>query len=316
MAEYSKKVVGDNVTDLKSFVESNWGLKNIDAPIVLRKNEEREVYFVRSLEASFVLKLFFSEHAKKSIIQYTGVLAFMTQSEFACAPRIIKALSGDYIVYEADCPAYLVEYIEGEELIENEEDEYKLGSVTAKLHGLQGCPIISSIDTSRCVADMLTRFDEYPFKERYDAIVKNLPDFTRLRQSLIHTDISRTNAIRRSDGEICLIDFDDAGIGSTYIDLGYPLITQFVQYVGRKEGGPVPDINKLEFHFTAAKAFYDGYFSVIPMTEDEKRFIFDGAVFMQLFYMPVFGSEAVPYLWKILTFALENKPLLLSALGI
>lgn len=303
------------MTDLISFIESNWNLENVKVQ-VMQKNEEREVYLVSSCVDSFVLKIFHTEQAKNSINKYTGVLAFLMQSEFKCAPNIFKTLSGDYIAYEQGSPAYLMEYIKGVEVNEIEDDEFKLGALLAQLHKLQGCPVCSDIDTSKNMASMLTRFDKYPFKNEYDNVVKNLPDFSMLKQSFIHTDVRPKNAIKRTNGEICLIDFDEAGIGSIYIDLGYPLITQFVQFVGRKEGGMVPDINKLEYHYKAAKAFYDGYFSISPMPDDEKMLIFDGAVFMQLLYMPVFGDDAVPYMWRILTFALDNKPLLLSALGI
>ncbi len=305
-----------NITDLISFIKSNWGLENIKAPEVLQKNKEREVYLAKSGEDSFVLKIFHSEQAKKSIMKYTDVLAFVMQSEFKYAPKIFKSLSGNYIVYKQGSPSYLMEYIKGEEIKENENDEYRLGALLAELHMLQGCPIFSDIDTSKSIAAMLTRFDKYSFKDEYEDIVKRLPDFSMMKQSFIHTDVHPQNAIKRDNGEICLIDFDEAGIGSTYIDLGYPLITQFVQFTGRKENGIVPDINKLEFHYNEAKAFYNGYFSISPMPDDEKQFIFDGAVFMQLLYMPVFGDDAVQYMWRILTFALDNKPLLLSALGI
>ncbi len=37
---------------------------------------------------------------------------------------------------------------------------------------------------------------------------------------------------------------------------------------------------------------------------------------MQLMYMPVFGNEAVPFLWKELDFAIKNKFMLMKALGV
>lgn len=236
------------MTDLISFIESNWDLENVKVQ-VMQKNGEREVYLANSGEDSFVLKIFHSEQAKNSIMRYTDVLAFLTQSEVKYAPKIFKTLNGSYVAYKQDSPAYLMEYIKGNEIVENEDDEYRLGALLAQLHKLESCPIYSDVDTSRCTAAMLTRFGEYSFKAEYDNVVKSLPDFSVLKQSFIHTDVRPKNAIKRNNGEICLIDFDEAGIGSTYIDLGYPLITQFVQFVGRKEGGMVPDINKLEFHY-------------------------------------------------------------------
>jgi len=124
------------------------------------------------------------------------------------------------------------------------------------------------------------------------------------------------NALKNKNGEIVFLDFDDAGNGLLFTDLGYPLITQFVQFVGREDGGPVPDPEKLYFKYDEAKSFYDGYCSVTEMTNDDKELIFWGAVYMQLVYMPVFGDDAVPYLWKILEYAMNNKNILMAALGV
>ncbi|MBW8350901.1 hypothetical protein K0H71_15825 [Bacillus sp. IITD106] len=48
------------------------------------------------------------------------------------------------------------------------------------------------------------------------------------------------------------------------------------------------------------------------MSIKEKEHIFDGAVFMQLMYMPSYGEDAVEDMWKILKFSLNRKDQLLS----
>lgn len=301
--------------NIEKIIEQKWGLTNITISRILQKTGERIVYLIEAQEGTFVLKVFNSELTKNEIERYTDVLIFFEKIGYCHAPKLIKLLDNSTFTRVEGRFIYMMEFIKGLEIHENQEDEYKLGAALANLHSIKGYTYDSNIDVSKHISKMLSRFKEYPFKNEYDNIVKGLPDFTRLKQSFIHTDICPANALKSSSGEIILIDFDDAGNGSTFIDLGYPLISQFVQFENRKAGQTPPDINKIYFNFKVAKSFYDGYFSVTPMTDNDKKLIFDGAVFMQLMYMPIFGKEAVPYLWRELTFALENKTLLLEALG-
>jgi len=301
--------------NIEKVVEQKWGLSSVTISRTLQKNGERIVNLIEAQEGTFVLKVFHPELTLNEIERYTNALMFLEETGYCNVPKIVKLLDNSDFTRVEDRYIYLMEFINGVEVSESQEEEYKLGVALAELHKIKGYTHDSNIDVLNNINKMLSRFGEYPFKENYDSIVKNLPDFTKLKQSFIHTDICPTNALKSSNGEIILIDFDDAGNGSTFIDLGYPLITQFVQFQNRVAGQTPPDINKLYFNFEMAKAFYDGYFSVTPMTDDEKDLIFHGAVFMQLMYMPIFGKEAVPYMWKILTYALENKSLLLEPLG-
>lgn len=301
--------------DIEKIIEQKWGLSNITISRILQKAGERIVYLIEAQEGAFVLKIFHPELTLNEIERFTDVLMFLEKVGYCNAPKIMKLLDNSAFTRVEGRFIYMMEFIEGSEVYETQEDEYKLGAALAELHKIKGYAYDSNIDVSKHISKMLSRFREYPFKNEYDSIVKNLPDFTKLKQSFIHTDICPPNALKSSSGEIILIDFDDAGNGSTFIDLGYPLITQFIQFEERKAGRDITDINKLGFNFEMAKSFYDGYFSVTPMTDNDKKLIFDGAVFMQLMYMPIFGEEAVPYMWRILTFALENKSLLLEALG-
>lgn len=302
--------------NIEKVIEQKWGLSNIAISRILQKTGERIIYLIEAREGTFVLKVFHPELTLNEIERYTDVLLFFESIGYRHAPKIIRSLDNSAFTKIEDRFIYLMEFIKGLEVSETQEDEYKLGRALAELHNIKGYAYGSNIDISKHINKMLTRFNEYPFKNEYDSIVKSLPDFTKLKQSFIHTDICPLNALKSSNGEIIFIDFDDAGNGCIFIDLGYPLITQFIQYENRKAGQTPPDINKIYFNFKMAKSFYDGYFSVNPMTDNDKKLIFDGAIFMQLTEMPLFGEEAVPYLWRETTFALENKALLLEALGV
>lgn len=88
-----------------------------------------------------------------------------------------------------------------------------------------------------------------------------LPDFDAYRQCFIHTDIGPYNAMRDDAGRIVFIDLDDSGIGSQYVDLGWPFISQFVAYDKQTR--------QMSYKLEIAKAFLEGYCSVRPVTREE-----------------------------------------------
>lgn len=301
------------IKDFELYIEKSWGLSNVVISKILQENGERKVYLVESQEGTFVLKVFNPELTLNEITSYIDVLVFLEKKDLGFLPKIMKLLDGSTFTKIQGRYIYLMEYIEGVKLSENIFDEYALGVKLAKLHQVDGYSQNSGIDVQERVNNMISRFEKFKFKAEYDSIVKSLPDFSKLKQSFIHTDICPKNALKSINGEMFIIDFDDAGIGSTFIDLGYPLITQFVGYEDKKDGtGNVEFFYKYEL----AKAFYDGYFSILQMSNNDKKFIFDGAVFMQLMYMPVYGEEHVPFLWRQLKYAIKNKALLMKVLGI
>ena len=304
------------MNDFELYIEKTWGLSNVVISKTLQENGERKVYLVESQEDTFVLKVFNPELTLNEITSYVEALVFLEKNGLGFTPRIIKLLDGSFFTCIQGRYIYLMEYIDGVKLSENWDDEYNLGVSLAKLHQIEGYSCNSSIDVSKRINNMLSRFNEFWFKAEYDNIIRNLPDFTKLKQSFIHTDICPKNALKRKNGEIVLIDFDDAGKGSTFVDLGYPLITQFVSFGDKKDGqAPTGDVY-FYFKYELAKSFYDGYFSTSQMSDNEKKFIFDGAVFMQLMYMPAYGKEHVPFLWKQLKYAIKNKALLMKSLGV
>lgn len=302
--------------DFELFIEKNWGLSKVAISKILQENGERKVYLTEAKEGTFVLKVFSPELTLEEIRSYTEVLVFLEEKDVSFVPKLIKLLDGSAFSSIQGRYIYLMEYIDGEKLSESPYDEYNLGLSLAKLHLVEGYNTNSGIDIYERINNMLSRFDEFNFKAEYDSIVRKLPDFTKLKQSFIHTDICPKNALKNKSGEIYIIDFDDAGNGSTFIDLGYPLITQFVGFWDKKNGQDSLGESEFFFKHEAAKAFCDGYFSISEMSSHEKKYIFDGAVFMQLMYMPAFGKEHVPFLWRQLKYAIDNKDLLMKALGL
>ena len=100
--------------------------------------------------------------------------------------------------------------------------------------------IISNIQThlylgnEKCLAPKLLQAktgDCYICDQGYRFyLMETVPDFAKLDQCYVHTDMGPHNAILDQDGRVIFIDLDDAGIGSRYLILGWPLIMQFVNF--------------------------------------------------------------------------------------
>lgn len=300
--------------ELKYFLEKNWKLSNISQSRILQEKGGREVLHITSNEGSFVVKIYNANTAESEVTRNTEIFEIIKNSGFHNIPSLIKTIDNKTYTSFNGRFIFLMEFISGRILTKSKEDEFKLGVQMANLHRIKNCDIKSGVDTKERIKNMLLRFVNYSFKQEYDSVVNNLPDFNKFEQCLIHTDIFPKNAIENDKGEVILIDLDDAGLGSKYVDLGYPLITQFVQFKDRLPDTLPQESNEVYFESELAKFFYDGYSSISPIRQDEKELIFAGAVFMQLMYMPEYGEEAVPFLWKQLKFALENKELLFSSL--
>ena len=99
--------------------------------------------------------------------------------------------------------------------------------------------------------------------------------------------------------EFKFIDLDDAGIGSRYLDVGWPFIMQFVDFNHETE--------EMNYRFDLAQNFLRGYFGEGKISRKEYDLIFQGAIQMHISYMQVYGPYAVDSLWKILLFGIEQK---------
>ncbi|MBO5032364.1 MAG: phosphotransferase [Lachnospiraceae bacterium] len=165
------------------------------------------------------------------------------------------------------------------------------------LHGFRDYAYFSSINQDK--TRFYNWFAERPFKPEFDRILDELPDFSRYEQCFIHSDLGPHNAMRRNTGEVVLIDLDDAGIGSKYLDLGWAFIMQFVDFNHQTE--------EMRYRFDLALAFLQGYYGDEVLSQAEYDLIWQGAVYMHISYMQVYGPDAVDSLWKILQYGMDQK---------
>lgn len=289
---------------LVDVLKNKYGLNRVKFLNRLQAKGSREVIHFSSTEGQWIVKMLEPERREEEVQLYTKVLKFLGHLPERITPFILQQPKGSLYTRIGNRFLYVMEFIDGDKVSENPEDEYQLGVLTSRLHAVEGYQFDSNLRFKERIRNMMGWFKDKHFFSSYFRYINNLPDFDVYQQCLIHTDIGPHNAMKKSNGQLIFIDLDDAGVGSKYIDLGYPLICQFVRFHN----------GHLKFDEQNANAFYRGYQSIYSLNEDEVELTFQGAVFMQLMYMNSFGDNAVEAMWSILEYGLKNKELLKTAI--
>lgn len=288
--------MGKLKSDVKSILQ-NWGICHADILENFETHKDKIVCKIKTEIGTVVLK------AQPANSKEEFITGNITAHEFLgnlhhMAPKILYRPDGTAFWKNEDYYFYLMEFIEGRKAQETLEDERLLGHASAQLHQLSGYQRKSTYDTKAIIKQAKDWFSEYTWKAEFDEILTTLPDFDKYKQCFIHTDIGPHNAIVRNNS-IVFIDLDYAGIGSPYIDLGWPFIMQFVNYNRQTQ--------EMKYEFELAKAFLEGYISLNPLTRFEYDLIWHGAVLMHISNMKCYGKEAEQPLWDILQFGMKSK---------
>ena len=280
-------------------VLKHWELRDPCIEKQLHEDSPRLILIVRADSGRFVLKGFPSTMPEKTIRGNVQAHLFLG-NEKGLAPRIYPMKEGGYYLRDREYWFYLMEFIEGRQMEETPEDEYRLGRAARELHALQGYSQESPEDQSK--KRFYEWFRDRPFVKEYDAILDSLPDFKKLDQCFIHSDLGPHNAMISQDGRVVFIDLDDSGMGSRYLDLGWPFIMQFVDF----------ETEEMHYRFDLAESFVKGYYGEAGITREEYNLLFYGAEQMHISYMQSYGPYAVDSLWEILNYGIDQKEALWS----
>ena len=277
--------------------------ENIELKKIFPAKGNRIVCHVHADDREYVLKAHPAETEEMLIQSAVTSLGYLYTHGIR-VPAVLKSYDGKLYIKTSEYYIYIMDYIAGRQCHADKQDEFALGKALTQLHRITDFEKYADLPMENHYELLRSRFSQYSFKEKYDTLIEMLPDFREGRQTFIHSDIGPHNAIMDQQGEVVFIDLDGTGKGSPYVDLGYPLITQFVQY---------DQFGQLYFDEENARAFYDGYRSVVPISPQEAELIFQGALYMQILYMPDYGEEHVWGMWRKVEYAIKNKELLLDA---
>lgn len=274
----------------------NWGFADISIINQFHEESTRLTYQVMADGRQLLIKGLPAEKTEHVIIGNTLAQEYLGNQK-GLAPKLIPTPEGAFYMKQDDYWFYVLEWIEGENLQETPEDEYDLAVLARKLHSLKDYEYPSAFDEDK--QRFYEWFSDKPFKAEFDAILDALPDFGKLDRCLIHTDLGPHNSVRNKQGQVMLIDLDDAGIGSRFLDLGWPFIMQFVDFNH--------DTEEMNYRFDLATAFLQGYYGGEMPDKAEYDLLWQGAIYMHISYMQCYGPYAVDSLWKILKFGMEQK---------
>lgn len=283
----------------------SWGFREIklledysgDSPRIIQKLQaDGKVYILKGL----------SENINESIIINNTSAHLYLGNKMKFAPSLIPLKNGDTYIKYKGFYFYLLEYIEGRQLIENEDDEYLLGQAVAKLHSLKGYKNKCSFNSVIQNIKYKEWFKDREFKKEFDQILDNIPVLESYGECFIHTDIGAQNTILTSESEVFFIDLDDAGIGAKYSDLGWSFIMRYVDF--NKE------THEMKYRFDLAKTFLKGYYGNLSDAKEDLDIIWQGAIHTHIGYMKLYGPDAVESLWKILNFGIQQKVILYAML--
>lgn len=276
-----------------------WNLHKAKVTEISRPESKRRIYKISSKDECYILKGI-PDHVAQSTINSNVNAHLFLGNERNIAPNIYPTSDGIYYYHYDGYWFYLMEYIQGRKMCETAEDEFLLGQLAAKLHSYSEYKLNSPI--SQSTERFYGWFCDRSFKKDFDAVIDSLPDFSQYDQCLIHSDLGPHNAMLRSTGEAVLIDLDDTGLGSRYMDIGWAFIMQFVNYNRSSD--------EMSYRFDLAESFLKGYYSERTLDRSEYDMIWYGAVYMHIAYMQCYGPDAVESLWNILKFGMMQKELL------
>lgn len=277
-------------------VLNHWKIKNPKIVERFHSDSERLIYRIASDEGEIVLKGI-PDSKQEEVIRGNVAAHEYLGNQKQIAPKIIALPDGETYIKQGGYWFYLMESIDGRKLSETIEDEYAIGKLARKLHSYSDYQNHSSLNENP--KRFYQWFQNRDFKKEFDAILDSIPDFSQYDTCFIHTDIGPHNTMTRKNGETILIDLDDAGIGSRFLDLGWPFIMQFVD-LNHSTG-------EMNYRFDLAEAFVKGYYGEEPITQEEYDMLWQGAVYMHISYMKTYGPDAVNALWKMLKFGMDQK---------
>lgn len=281
-----------------------WNLQKYEISDCFHAETVRKIYKISSQGHDYILKGIPDNISEEEIQNNVNAHCFLGNKKNV-APQIFPTINGTYYIHDDGFWFYLMEYIEGRNMCETEEDEQMLGQLARRLHSFSDYTINSSMSQSK--ERFYEWFKEREFKKEFDAILDSLPDFLEYEQCLIHSDLGPHNAMVRESGEAVFIDLDNTGIGSKYLDLGWSFIMQFVDFNHETE--------QMRYRFDLAEAFLDGYYGTRVIEREEYDLIWKGAIYMHIAYMQCYGPDAVESLWSILKFGMEQKEILWAMLN-
>lgn len=280
-------------------VEKLWPLSGVSIGKILKTTAgSRTVSVIHANEGLFVCKIADEWKTTAALSKDLQIFDLLPRLGFKHIPKLLKTRQGELFIKNNGTYLYLLEYVGEKHPDATTKTYHKLGIITTQLHSLKRYPHETEFRPQTIIEkDLPTIAKTLPFETEYMKLVESLPAFDKLPGCVIHTDIGPGNTIEKSNEELTLVDWDDAGVGIRVLDIAFPLIQQFIS-------------EDCVFAADAARAFYHAYRSKINLSDAEVDAIFPAALLIALMYI-IYGDQEKR--WARIQWALNNRTTLEKA---
>lgn len=280
-------------------LEAVWPLTGAVVGDRLLSGADRKVMKVHADQGLFVARVNSRARPDVGDPDQLYVLDYLRQRRFAHVPNLLRTRTGERTARLRGDLVSVLEYVpaalDGGGRVGAWE---QLGQAAARLNRHRGYPIPFAIPVGSALDELARRAAGRRFEARLLELLARVAELERLpTDALVHGEINDANARRRADGSVVLLDWDEAGAAAPAVELGYPLITNFLSE------------EDLTFDHSSACAFYRSY--VESGGAIEPRQLFNAALFHALRYM-WWGN--VDQRWERVIYSVDREAELCSVL--
>ncbi len=277
--------------------EKYWPLTNVTIKPMPSKGMVGEVGIVEAVEGTYTYKTAGRWKTPENLNRDLSAYDFLNEKGFPYISQILKTKTKERFIKHEDKLLYLIRYIEGTHPTPTPETYAELGKITAILHSITGFPFETDYKQKAATEEARADAGKFDFKDEYLKVLDSIRSFDHLTQVPIHTEITPGNTIQKPDGKIMVIDWDEVGTGPAVLDLGVGLINHLLT-------------DDLKIKESEARAYYQAYFKLRAMSDDEKSYIFDAGVYWASLWIRWLPDYEIR--WKKIQWALANKEKLVS----
>lgn len=251
-------------------LQEYWGLTGVTAVERLQTFPTRFVQRISSEQGCFAVKVDAEPGAavEGSACVQLAVGAALPRH----VPSIKRDRSGALAVVEQGQRITVAEDISGGRPASNIRTSSRLGALLADLHALPSVPRPYAIPVPAAADELARQANDYPFAATFRTLSDRVRRIADQPAATIHGELNLSNVVQRCDGDLVLVDWDQAGTGPIALDLGYPLICVFLH-------------EDLSWHAEQAAAFYTGYIEHSTAQLPAAETIFDAAILHAMRYV-------------------------------
>lgn len=228
--------------DVATVLGTFWGMRQTVAASKYQTSRSRTVWRISTGSGDLSIKV--DRHPHVSVVGGVSVQEHVATHRPGLAPHPVPTVDGDLAVTVDGCRFTVSEWISGRQPIAESTSWAWVGAAAAALHGLPAAIRDFALPLDQ-VGEELRRQPGWPAGLVLET-VERARHVGAAPSAVVHGQLNVANVVELLDGGVAVLDWDEAGTGLSAIDLGYPLICEFLS-------------EDLTWHSDLAESFFRGY---------------------------------------------------------